>query len=200
MLEILRPRMGLAGVEIVLQHIDNQPEDIRLLLDWLPGKPLEKEKKREANSRAQKCGWVLNHLAQKRPELLSPFHGRLVDLLDDIEDPSTLREVLKALNAPEMRREETAGDTELMFDLGCGWMADEEAPKAMVYLGIQMIGDRWKALSPAQHHEAFEGLEMLLARKAQTGEKDPLSRAARKVRERWRVRIWPEQNRRSVAE
>lgn len=192
--------MGLAGVEIVLQHIDNQPEDLRLLMDWLPGKPLDNEKKREAIARAQKAGWVLNHVAQKRPELMKPFHGRLVELLDDIEDHSTLREVLKALNAPEMRKEETAGVTDLMFDLGCGWMADDEAPKAMVYLGIQMIGDRWKALSPAQHREAFESLEMLLGRKAQAGEKDPLSRAAGKVRERWRVRIWPEQNRQSAAE
>lgn len=192
--------MGLAGVEIVLQHIDNQPEDLRLLLDWLPGKPLENEKKREAIARAQKCGWVLNHLAQKRPGLLRPYHERLVEILDEIEDHSTLREVLKALNVPELRNAETTGTTELMFDLGCGWMADDEAPKAMVYLGIQMIGDRWKVLSPAQHREAFEGLEMLLARKARVGEKDPLSRAAGKVRKRWRVRIWPEQNRRSAAE
>ena len=85
----------------------------------------------------RKASWVLRHAALEDPATL---RGRAVDILDEVDesqDPSVHRELLKALL--EIDSSELAKLGEDLYDLGLGLCADEGLPVAMVHVGVLLL-------------------------------------------------------------
>ena len=92
----------------------------------------------------RKASWVLRHAALGDPAVVKGKAGDILDAVDESQDPSVHRELLKALL--EVDPAELAGLGEDLYDLGLGLCADEGMPVAMVHVGVLLLHASQKPL------------------------------------------------------
>ena len=200
-MELLRAGMGKEGVEAFVRALEIKPDLVSELIDLLtiPSELPPRERKLRT-TQAQKASWVIRHIADKNPAILRKHHGALHALLDEVEDESVLRELLKALSEPELRALESQPQTNDLALLGCGFMEADGVSVALAYLGMQLVEDRLGRSSEVSMSDALRSLDNLLSRKSAEDPGAPLMRAAKKRRARWVIKISRERNRQSAAE
>lgn len=201
MMELLRAGMGKEGVEAFLRAIEIKPDLVSELIDLLTiPSGLSPRERKLRTTQAQKASWVIRHIAAEHPASLTKHHARLHALLDEVEDESVLRELLKALSEPELRTLESQIQTNDLALLGCGFMEADGVSVALAYLGMQLVEDRLGRSSEVSMSDALRSLDNLLNRKSAEDPGAPLMRAAKKRRARWAIKISRERNRQSAAE
>ena len=85
----------------------------------------------------RKAAWVLRHAALHNPACVADRGVALLDAVDDSQDTSVHRELLKALlEAPEEELRRLGPE---LFDLGLGLCADASLPVAMVHVGVLLL-------------------------------------------------------------
>lgn len=201
MMDLLRAGMGKEGVEAFLRAIEIKPNLVSEFIDLLTiPSGLSPRARKLRTTQAQKASWVIRHIAAEHPASLTKHHTRLHALLDEIEDESVLRELLKALSEPELRALESQAQTNDLALLGCGFMEADGVSVALAYLGMQLVEDRLGRSSEVSMSDALRSLDNLMNRKSVEDPGAPVMRAAKKRRARWAVKISRERNRQSAAE
>ena len=92
----------------------------------------------------RKASWVLRHAALGDPAVVKGKGMNILDAVDESQDPSVHRELLKALL--EVDPEELAKFGEDLYDLGLGLCADEGMSVAMVHVGVLLLQASQKSL------------------------------------------------------
>lgn len=92
----------------------------------------------------RKASWVLRHAALSDPVVVKGKGTDILDAVNESQDPSVHRELLKALL--EVDPTELARLGEDLYDLGLGLCADEGTPVAMVHVGVLLLHASQKPL------------------------------------------------------
>ena len=98
----------------------------------------------EGGTVPRKASWVLRHAALGDPAVVKGKAVDILDAVDESQDPSVHRELLKALL--EVDPAELARLGEDLYDLGLGLCADEGMPVAMVHVGVLLLHASQKPL------------------------------------------------------
>lgn len=85
------------GRETVIEIADHAPNDPTLIPVLIEYSKLSKPK-----SKPMKASWVLHHIANRHPHLIEPYVYDLVDILDESDNTSVYREILKILSDIEL--------------------------------------------------------------------------------------------------
>lgn len=86
---------------------------------------------------ARKASWVLRHAALHDKSVLAGHGFAILRAVDQSQDASVHRELLKAL--VELPAAELTSMGEDLYDLGLGLCADTSLPVAMVHVGVQLL-------------------------------------------------------------
>ena len=85
----------------------------------------------------RKASWVLRHAALYDKSVVVGHGAVILRAVDQSQDPSVHRELLKAL--VELPAAELKSMGEDLYDLGLGLCADTSLPVAMVHVGVQLL-------------------------------------------------------------
>ena len=85
----------------------------------------------------RKASWVLRHAALYDKSVLVGHGAAILRAVDQSQDASVHRELLKAL--VELPAAELKAMGEDLYDLGLGLCADTSLPVAMVHVGVQLL-------------------------------------------------------------
>ena len=125
----LRTGLPVAEAKAFAKEVLEHPE-------WV-GALIEVASHPEGGTVPRKAAWVLRHAAWMDSSCVSGLVAGILDAVDQCEDTSVHRELLKALlEVPDdvLRR---VGPE--LYDLGLGLCADSTQPVAMVYVGAQLL-------------------------------------------------------------
>lgn len=92
---------------------------------------------REGGTLPRKASWVLRHAALCDSSILLGHGSSILRAVDESEDSSVHRELLKALKELPASELKTIGQE--LYDLGLGLCADTSLPVAMVHVGVQLL-------------------------------------------------------------
>ena len=116
------------NIEWVVQTLIDKPQEISQLVE------LTKSDKEKI---AWRAAWVIDHLNMQKPELISPFHPHLLQILKNAPFNGVRRSLLKiAVSAPPTIKE----DGELL-DLCFKWIYSPAFPIAVRVYSMQFVFD-----------------------------------------------------------
>ena len=162
LLPTLRRGVPVAEIRSLAVEVAADPTKIEALISLL----LQSDSHDKV--RLQKAAWVLNHAFQSDERAFFAFRGPLGDVLDAVDDPSALRELLKMLASPvwvDLEKETQRRD---ILDLGLGLLHVNDLPLALHYAAMQLVQSR--ALSEEDYAEGLDGLRAL---RISNGEDNP---------------------------
>ncbi|MGB1074546.1 MAG: hypothetical protein ACPGYK_00010 [Flavobacteriales bacterium] len=182
MRELLRTGMSKGDLEAAILALEQNPEDVKALLEILYAQGASKVQ-------ARKASWVIRHLAKRHPKLLLPEHEKLFNILINARDSAVIREILKALSAPELQRNENDEQSKFLAILGMDYIAAQGVPKALRYLGLKLVNDRWTKMTCSTQKETLSNVDTLLIRLSEENDDSPLMQSARRMRDKWSAKV-----------
>lgn len=198
----LQRGMGKDQMESIVEQLCATPAMVPDLIELLKEMPAANAMERKRlKVRCQKAAWVIRRLSEVSPEQLLPHHARLHGLLDDIDDSSVLRELMKALDAPAIRLLESQVQIDDLSLIGCSWMEDPAVPRALHYLGMQLVENRMGKSKAVSSSDALQSLDRMVQQAhAAGGNSGPLIQCAIRRRHKWLLKISHERNPQSAGE
>jgi predicted alpha-1,2-mannosidase len=168
------------GRETVVELADYAVDDPT----WVPAL-IEACKHPKPKNRDRKAAWVLHHIFLRHPELIEGRAEELLDILDDSEDTSVYREILKILPDIKLSADQMKSIKDPMLELGIGLLHDENWSKGMHYIAMRLV-QRF-AETKSEKFLSIEAVEALLSRTS-SNEK-PMCNAATKVAKKMKKSI-----------
>ena len=110
---------------------DDNPEIIPILFEACK---MSKPAKIDA-----KAAWVLHHIHNVHPQLIEPYVEEILDVLDNTDNHSVMREILKIVVEMKMPPYHKGILREPMFELGVGLLHDEGWQKGMYYIAMRLV-------------------------------------------------------------
>jgi len=145
------------GRETGIEVADTTPSDPTLIPALI-----EASKHSKPKNRARKASWVLHHISDRHPQLMSPHIIELMDVLDESEDTSVYREILKIFVDFKLSTDQYESVKEPLYDLGIGLLYDDSLQKGLHYIAMRLVV-RFNSTSE-EKLQAIESISELIAR------------------------------------
>lgn len=168
------------GRVTVIELADLAPSDPTLIPALIDASKYPKPK-----NRARKASWVLHHISDRHPELIQPYLVELLDILDESEDTSVYREILKIYTEVKLSKSQLQALREPLYELGVGMLYDDSLQKGLHYISMRLI--QIYAESNEEKQEGVEAISQLIARCS--AEDKSMCNAAKRTLERLKKSI-----------
>lgn len=122
------------GRETGIEIADTAPSDPSLIPSLIKA-----SKHFQPVNRARKASWVLHHISDRHPQLMSPYIFELMDVLDESEDTSVYREILKIFCDFKLSPDQFESLKEVLYDLGIGLLYDDSLQKGLHYIAMRLV-------------------------------------------------------------
>lgn len=165
------------GRSEVLEIADFAPQDPTLIPVLI-----EYSKQSKPKSKPMKASWVLHHIANRHPSLIEPYVFDLMDILDESDNTSVYREILKILCDIKLTDSQFNELKVPLFDLAIELLYDDSMQKGLHYISMRLTQRYGTSLE--EKKQAIESISELISR---SGVNDKsLCRASKKVLEKIR--------------
>lgn len=160
------------GRETGIEIADTAPLDPTLIPALI-----EASKHPQPKNRDRKAAWVLHHIADRHPSHLEPYMIELMDVLDESDDKSVYREILKIYADFNLTDSQFKTVQDTLFHLGIGLLYDDSLQKGLHYIAMRLVVRFNRTNEEAC--QAIEAVSELIARSS--GADTSLCRAAHKI-------------------
>lgn len=174
----LRSGVPIGEIKNVAAQVAAQTEWIESLIVFLCNP------KTSTITQVRKGAWVLNHAFQIDERPFFKYRGQLGQLLNELEDFSALREVLKLLAHPIWLDVETETERREFLELGWSMIHLDDVPVAIYYACMQIMQSRSTCISDYQ-----ESLESLRQLRHRSEVNSPLYRCVHRYEQRFNQKL-----------